>query len=135
MANSAIGIVVNRVSPGHPSTFAALDTTSGQPFDGLPEGYEGAPDGCTFHHIFPAPEAPTCMGVCAVSVRRGGEEIVLNMSVDKKVVSAMTSAEELEAHFTAAYPHLPKTWLWQTAEMIQNKALDEGLRLRCGAGS
>lgn len=130
---SSVGIICSAItSPGHPSTFCTLETPSGIPFRGAPEGHQGALDGCCFHFVFPPPGGPPAASLCGVSVRFGGREIVINMCTDAKKIRRLRSSEEAEALLMDAYPHLPTAWSRQMAQFIQDKALAEGLRVRCG---
>lgn len=119
-------------SISHPSAIATLHTPSNTPFAALPEGFTGAADGVMFHQVIPRPDGPQSIGACAVSVRHGGSEVVINMSLDEKKVAGMRSAAEVEALLAAAYPQLPSAWLRKLAETVKDTAVSEELRVRSG---
>lgn len=134
VTHSVIGILCALVdSPGHPSTFAAMDTPSGEPFHGTPDGFDGPLDGCITGFVMPAPDGPREIGFCALSVRHGGAEVSLAITGDAAALRALgaTPEDEIRGRLEAAYPQLPSAWLRQTAEVLHDRAVADDLRVRC----
>eukprot|EP00892_Ulva_mutabilis_P005928 jgi/Ulvmu1/3707/UM170_0013.1 len=126
------GLVCTNVhTPGHPSTHSALTTPTGDPFESVPEGFDGPLSGCAISFITPSKDAPAVIGSAAVNVRHGGDEVSFTISGDAQWLREARPQAEMLTALETAYPHLPQRWLEDMAEHVHNNALDEHPRIRC----
>lgn len=71
------------------------------------------------------------IGAVTVAIRDSGKEVVLTMSGDGRWLGEKRSVEEMVGVLEAAHPDLPRVWLHELAEAVQNPKAPRKTRVRC----
>ena len=131
--SSSLGIVCTNVhSPGHPSTYSALKTPTGEPFQSVPEGFDGPFEGGAVNFAQPNPASSWAkhFGRFVVAYRQGGRAISATVTGDVAWLKEKRSLHELQEALYETYPQLPQVWLDEVADFISSKILEDDLRIR-----
>jgi len=128
---SLCGVVCSKVhSPGHPSTYTHLKTPSGEPFQGLPEGFNGPFHGAAVNFARPSKESAWTKHLANYVAIFHRKEVSAVLSGDAAWLREKHSKEELQEAFYKSYPHLPQQWLDDMADFVNTNSLEDDLRVR-----